>query len=101
VRGKHRGPLFTSLSDRNQGGRMSRSALRQIMKKYFNLAGVVGNKTTHSLRHTAITKAIKSVPLTRVSKHLARHATIDTTMIYVHEADRMNDPVEDHISYSV
>ena len=34
-----------------------------------------------------------------VSKQLARHASMDTTMIYVHEADRMSDPVEDHIFY--
>ena len=74
--------------------------MREIVKGYFNKAGIVGNKTTHSLRHTAITKALQNgVSITRVSKQLARHANIDTTMIYVHEADRMSDPVEEHISY--
>ena len=74
--------------------------MRDIVKGYFDSAGVVGNKTTHSLRHTAITNALRhGVPLTRVSKHLARHSSIDTTMVYVHEVDRMSDPVEDHIFY--
>jgi site-specific recombinase XerD len=94
------GPLFVSLSDRSRGERLSRSGTREILKRYFKRAGIVGNKTTHSLRHTAITKAIKNgVPITRVSKQLARHASIDTMMIYVHETDRLNDPVEEHIFY--
>lgn len=100
VRGDLPGALFTSLSDRSHGERLSRRSMRDIVKGYFDMAGVVGNKTTHSLRHTAITNALRhGVPLTRVSKHLARHASIDTTMVYVHEVDRMSDPVEDHIFY--
>lgn len=100
VRGSQPGALFTSLSDRSRGERLSRRALREIVTGYFKAAGIVGNKTTHSLRHTAITKALQNgVSITRVSKQLARHASIDTTMIYVHEADRLNDPVEEHISY--
>jgi integrase/recombinase XerD len=99
-RGIKPGPLFCSLSNRNSHGRLSLSALRELVKHYFSLAGVTGNKTTHSLRHTAITKAIVSgVPLQKVSKELARHSSMDTTMIYVHEVNRMADPVEDHISY--
>ncbi len=95
-----RGALFVSLSNRSRGERLSRSATRAIVTHYFRRAGVVGNKTTHSLRHTAITKALRNgVSITRVSKQLARHANIDTTMIYVHEADRLDDPVEDHIFY--
>jgi len=94
------GALFVSLSDRSRGERLSRSATREILKRYFRSAGIVGNKTAHSLRHTAITNALRhDVPITRVSKQLARHASIDTTMIYVHEADRLSDPVEDHIFY--
>jgi integrase/recombinase XerD len=94
------GALFVSLSYRSKGERLSRSGTREILKRYFKLAGVVGNKTTHSLRHTAITNALRrGVPLTRVSKQLARHSSIDTTMIYVHEVDRMSDPVEEHIFY--
>lgn len=100
ARGDQPGALFTSLSDRSKGKRLSRSATREILKRHFKAAGVIGNKTTHSLRHTAITNALRhGVSITRVSKQLARHASIDTTMIYVHEADRLADPVEEHIHY--
>jgi site-specific recombinase XerD len=93
-------PLFCSMSQRSYGERLSRSATRAIIHGYIKAAGIVGHKSTHSLRHTAITNAIRhGVPIQRVSKQLARHASIDTTMIYVHEADRMSDPVEDHIIY--
>lgn len=92
--------LFVSLSDRSYGERLSRSATRQNLKAYFHTAGIVGNKTIHSLRHTAITNALShGVPLQRVSKMFARHMSIDTTMIYVHEIDKMSDPVEEHIFY--
>jgi site-specific recombinase XerD len=94
------GALFVSLSNRSYGERLSRSGTREILKRYFNAAGIVGNKSTHSLRHTAITNALcHGVPITRVSKQLARHASIDTTMVYVHETDRLADPVEGHIYY--
>jgi integrase/recombinase XerD len=101
VHPRKNGALFVSLSDRSRGERLSRSATREILKRYFKAAGIVGNKTTHSLRHTAIKNALRhGVPITRVSKQLARHASIDTTMIYVHETDRLADPVEEYIFYS-
>jgi site-specific recombinase XerD len=99
VRGNAPGALFVSASDRSRGGRLSRSALRHIVKGHMAAAGVVGNKTTHSLRHTAITNALKHDTLTRVSKQFARHASVETTMVYVHEVDRFSDPIEDKIDY--
>ena len=100
VRGTKPGALFTSLSNRSQGERLSLQALRALVKDYYRLAGVQGNKSTHSLRHTAISKAIAAgVPLHKVSKGLARHASMDTTLIYVHELDRLSDPAEEHITY--
>lgn len=100
VRGSQAGALFTSLSNRSAGERLSLQAYRALIKDYMRLAGVQGNKSTHSLRHTAITKAIsQGVPLHKVSKGLARHASMDTTMIYIHEIDRLSDPAEDYITY--
>lgn len=103
VRGGYPGPLFTSLSPRTRGGRLSLPALRQLVKGYFRAAGVVGdNKTTHSLRHTAITNAVRhNAPIQKVSRELARHTSIDTTMIYYHEVDRMEDPAEGYINYDM
>ena len=33
------------------------------------------------------------------ARQVARHASIDTTMIYVHEADRLDNPGEQFIDY--
>ena len=99
TRGKQSGALFTSLSNRSKGERLSRRALRDIIKGYFDKAGVHGNKTTHSLRHTAITSAIRHGAPAEKVRGMSRHASLDTLMIYYHEADRIDDPAEQYISY--
>ncbi len=100
LRGKEGGALFTSSSNFSKGERLSRRAMRGIVKGYFDAAGLHGNKTTHSLRHTAITSAIRhNAPIQKV-KGMSRHASLDTLMIYYHEADRLSDPAEKYISYA-
>ncbi len=100
LRGKNGGALFTSCSNQTNGGRLSRRAMRGIVKGYFDAAGIIGNKTTHSLRHTAITSAIRhAAPIQKV-KGMSRHASLDTLMIYYHEVDRLADPAEKYISYA-
>jgi site-specific recombinase XerD len=100
LRGKDSGALFTSCSNRTAGGRLSRRSIRGIVKGYFDAAGFTGNKTTHSLRHTAITNAIRhDAPLHKV-QGMSRHASIETLMIYYHEVDRLTDPAERYISYA-
>jgi integrase/recombinase XerC/integrase/recombinase XerD len=100
VRGGEPGPLFPSCSNRSKGEHLSLSALRHLVKAYYKAAGVQGrNKTTHSLRHTAITKAItKGAPLQKVQT-MARHESMNTTMVYFHEVDRLTNPAEDFIDY--
>jgi len=98
-RGKKAGPLFTSLSNRSQGERLGLSALRHMVIDYFRKAGVVDpRKTSHSLRHSAISKVARRDILK--ARQVARHASIDTTMIYVHEADRLDNPGEAFIDYA-
>lgn len=94
------GPLFVSLSDRSPGARLSLSAIRWIVKAAYAECGIVGkDKTTHSLRHSAITNAIRNqAPIQKVQT-MARHADISTTMIYFHETDRVEHPAEDFVSY--
>lgn len=101
ARGDQPGPLFVSLSDRSHGDRLSLRAIRDLIKGYYKAAGVLGkSKTTHSLRHAAISNAIRhGAPVQKV-KAMARHASIDTTMIYYHEIDRLSDPAERYISYN-
>jgi site-specific recombinase XerD len=100
-RGDKPGPLFTSLSNRAWDERLSLRSIRRLVKGYYKAAGVQGNrKTSHSLRHTAITNAIKhGAPIQKV-KSMARHTNIETTMVYYHEVDRIDDPAEGYIDYS-
>lgn len=99
MRGDKPGPLFTSLSDRSNGGRLCLRALRGLVKQYYKLAGVRGNKTAHSLRHTAITKVITKSGSLQKAQSVARHKSIETTMIYFHELDRLTNPGESYIDY--
>jgi integrase/recombinase XerD len=102
VRGDRAGALFTSLSDRSRGKRMSLQAYRAMWLHAKKTAGVrdkAGTKTLHSLRHTAISNAVRhGAPVQKVQA-MARHANIQTTMIYYHEADRIENPAERFISY--
>lgn len=92
--------LFISLSNRSFGKRLSLRSIREIVKSYFSMAGINdATKTTHSLRHTAITSAIvHEAPIQKVQS-MARHSNISTTMIYYHEADRIQNPAEEFIRY--
>ena len=100
VRGDKSGALFVSLSRVSYGQRLASSSIRNMVKGYFRQAGVTSaNKTTHSLRHTAITKAIaNNAPIQKV-KEMARHQSIETTMVYYHELDRIENPAEAFVDY--
>ena len=100
-RGNKPGPLFTSLSDRSQGERLSLRAIRNLIKEYMLKAGIDDpKKTTHSLRHTAITNAIVNGATLRQVQVLAGHASANTTSIYIHNVDRLSNPGERFIDYS-
>lgn len=100
-RGQAEGPLFTSLSPRSRGQRLSRSYIRRLVKGYYKSVGVRGdNKTTHSLRHTAATSAIRHGATVQQAQAMLRHANISTTMIYFHETERLDKPAEDFIAYN-
>ena len=101
-RGNAPGPFLphSPIAARNNASPLK--AIRTIVKGYYQAAGVVPGKrpkSTHSLRHTAISNAIRhNAPIQKVQS-MARHASIDTTMIYYHEADRLENPAEAFISY--
>jgi len=100
-RKKKAGPLFWSLSRQNKGERLSTRAIRGMVKSRFTDVGVVGNrKTTHSLRHSAITNAIRHGAEPLQVQAMARHRSFDTTLGYYHEVGRIAAPAEDMIDYS-
>lgn len=93
--------LFVSLSPRTYGRRLSRQAIRAAVKARYQAAGIVGDrKTTHSLRHSAISQAIRAGATPTQAQAMARHANVNTTLIYYHELGRLADPAEDLIQYN-
>jgi len=100
VRGEQAGALFLTVKGKCKGERLSTRSIRRIVKTAFRGVGIQGkDKTTHSLRHTAIKNAIRNgAPIQKV-RAMARHASIETTMIYYHEVDRLENPAEDYVKY--
>jgi site-specific recombinase XerD len=100
-RGHRSGALF--VTEREFGGKprgISRRTLRQIGKGALRAAGIdEATVTTHSLRHKAITKALENGAELRDVQTMARHADINTTLIYVHESARRERAAERMISY--
>jgi len=94
------GALFISLSNRTKGERLSLKAIRDLVKARYLAAGVVGDKkTTHSLRHSAISNAIRNGASPLQVQAMARHASFNTTLGYIHSVNRIDSPAEDLIKY--
>lgn len=78
-------PLFTSMSNNNKCGRISTRAISGMVKARMRDAGFDSERlTAHSLRHSAVTiSLLQGAEITEVQA-FARHANIQTTMIYNH-----------------
>ena len=92
-------PLLVSVGNRSRGGRLSRSRIATLVNNYLTECGLKkkGNKTisTHSLRHTAATLALRGGAELRQVQDLLGHADPRTTAIYVHVGDRWdNNPAQ-------
>lgn len=99
-RGGAPGPLFTSMSKRNMGGRWSMSAARRMIGDLRKSAGVyTPNKTSHSIRHSAATNALRNGKSVRNVQAMLGHTNMATTMIYAHEIERVADAAEQSINY--
>jgi site-specific recombinase XerD len=96
----HSGPLFISFSDKSKGGRLGLRGIRDVVKNAMQAAGIVGErKTTHSLRHTAISSVLKNGGTLQQAQAMARHSNISTTGIYVHDLDRVANAGERLVNY--
>ena len=82
-------PLFVCRGNRNAQGRLTTRSISRICKDHFKAAGYNDRRlTAHSLRHTAATLAILAgATLIEAQEHL-RHASPETTMIYINETNR-------------
>lgn len=104
ARGKAAGsePLFASASNNNEGGRMSTRSISRLAKEAFIAAGYNSDKlTAHSLRHTAVTLAIKSGKAVTAVQQFARHANIATTQIYIHEEEMASNTCAASVSAAI
>ena len=92
------GALFTSISDRNNGGRLTTRSTRRIVKDRLKAIGIASDRlSAHSLRHTAITLALKAGSTIQEAQALGRHANINTTLVYAHNIDRLKNAAEKRI----
>lgn len=88
-------PLFTSTSNRNKNGRLTTMTIQRIVKKLYKDNGIINDRiTTHSTRHTAITLSIVNGANITQAQAMARHKSVNTTMIYYHNLNRLNDNSE-------
>lgn len=92
-------PLFASLSHRNGGERLTTRTLRRIVKDRLRAIGIDSDRlTAHSTRHTAITLALQAGATLQEAQALARHAKLDTTLVYAHNIDRLKQAPERKIA---
>ena len=68
----------------SRGRAMSRQRLWELFKKYAALAGVPGDLSPHSLRHSFATHLLAGGADLRQVQELLGHASIATTQIYTH-----------------
>lgn len=91
-------PLFTGAGNRNRGNRLTTDGIRKALYKYFRQAGVKRERVTiHSLRHTFVTSEINEGADLVDVQQAARHVSIETTRGYFHEANRLDNPVNDRL----
>ncbi len=88
-------PLFASDSNRNKGGRLTTRTIRGIVKQHLRSIGLDSVRlTSHSLRHTTVTLALQAGASIQEARAMARHSSINTTMIYAHNLNRIENGAE-------
>lgn len=88
-------PLFTSVSNENRGRRLSVRSVSGIVKERMRAVGIDSPLlTAHSCRHTAVTSALRAGADLREVSQMARHANLQTTLIYAHDLEREDNRAE-------
>lgn len=95
-------PLFVSTANRNKNGRLTTRTISGIAKTAMRKIGLNSRRlTAHSFRHSAVTLALMSGATIQDVQAFARHTSINTTMIYAHNIDRLKSVCESNITGAV
>ncbi len=89
-------PLFASLCERDNT-RLSTQTTRRLIKETFLRANIEG-KTGHCLRHSAVSFCIASGAPIQDVRDMVGHASIQTTMTYFHQKNRLTAPAESYVA---
>jgi integrase/recombinase XerD len=93
-------PLFPALVGGNAGGHMTSRSISRIVKQAMRRVGIDSDRLTpHSLRHTAISLAIEGGASLIQAQAMARHTKPETTMVYFHNANRIQDAAEKCVNF--
>jgi len=91
-------PVFASHSTKNFGRRLTTRSISRIVKDRLRAMGIDDKRlTAHSLRHTAITFSLLGGATPQEARALARHADINTTLVYAHNINRIAQAPEHKI----
>ena len=89
--GVHDGPLFISKVRR----RMTSTAIRDVVEKYWRQSGLAVHLTPHKFRHSFATHLLNNGADLRVVQSLLGHASLSTTQIYTHVSTQRMKEVYD------
>jgi site-specific recombinase XerD len=91
------GAIWRSLSNNSRGKRLTDGSIYRIVEKAAVHAGLTETIGAHTLRHTACTLAIEGGATPQQVQAHARHKKLETTMVYVHQRDKLRDNAADYI----
>ncbi len=88
-------PIFASHSTKNKGKRLTTRSISRVVKNRLRAVNIDDSRlTAHSLRHTAITFSLLAGATPQEARAMARHADINTTLIYAHNINRIQQAPE-------
>lgn len=95
-------PLFASVSNRDNGERLSTKSISRLVKEHFSDIGLNSDRlTAHSLRHTAAVLNLMNGGTVEETRQLLRHSDINTTLIYTHAIERAKNESEKRIASAI
>ncbi len=95
-------PLFTSLSNRTHGQRISRRAISFLVKTALRGQGIDSPLfTAHSLRHTAAVTAIESGASLAETQIFLRHTSPTITMRYTHGIEARKNQCAEKVANAI